>query len=72
MVPACMACIVFTIGSGFRNIFQCSPVEYAFDKEIFEGGMCANHTAFWFANAGFNILSDVVITVIPAFFIKML
>jgi hypothetical protein len=64
--------VSFTIGSVFSSIFQCTPVEYAFNKKIPGGGKCINLTAFWFANAAFNILSDVVIIVIPAFVINTL
>ena len=53
----------FTIGTVFSSIFQCSPVAYAFNKTIL--GTCIDMTAFWFANAAFNILSDLVIIALP-------
>ncbi|KAE8384489.1 hypothetical protein BDV23DRAFT_177019 [Aspergillus alliaceus] len=56
--------LAFTIGTVFSSIFQCSPVQYAFNKSV-PGGTCINMTAFWYANAAFNILSDLVIIVLP-------
>lgn len=64
--------VAFTTGTVFASIFQCTPVEYAFNKNIRGGGHCINLTAFWFANAAFNILSDIVIIIIPTFVIKTL
>ncbi|EEP76478.1 predicted protein [Uncinocarpus reesii 1704] len=65
----CWACvsviIAFTVGTVFSSIFQCTPVQYAFNKKIPGGGHCLNLTAFWYANAVFNILSDVVIIALP-------
>lgn len=53
----------FTIGTVVSSICQCTPVQYAFDKDL--GGTCIDMTAFWFANAAFNILTDLVIIVLP-------
>lgn len=53
----------FTIGTVFSSIFQCTPVQYAFNKTL--DGTCIDLTAFWFANASFNILSDLVIIALP-------
>ncbi|EED20891.1 plasma membrane protein Pth11-like, putative [Talaromyces stipitatus ATCC 10500] len=55
--------IIFTIGTVISSIFQCTPVTFAFDKS--EKGTCINLTAFWYANAAFNIPSDLVIIFLP-------
>ena len=57
--------IAFTIASVMASIFQCSPIEFAFDKKIPGGGKCINLTILWFFGAGFNILSDFVIIALP-------
>ncbi|KAI9045068.1 uncharacterized protein KD926_010391 [Aspergillus affinis] len=65
----CWAWIViitaFTLGTVISSIFQCSPVQYAFDKSLPGSGSCINLTAFWYANAGFNIFSDLVLVALP-------
>lgn len=84
---ACWTClvlvVVFTLASVLASVFQCTPVEHAFDgpnstsetdldyyypssgSTRLESGKCINLTAFWYANAAFNILSDVVIILLP-------
>ncbi|EAW13620.1 putative plasma membrane protein Pth11-like [Aspergillus clavatus NRRL 1] len=57
--------VSFTLGTVFSSIFQCTPVQWAFDKSIPGGGKCINMTAFWYANATFNILSDLVLIALP-------
>lgn len=51
------------MASVLATIFQCSPVEKAFNKSIPE--TCINNAQFWYANAGFSIATDVVILLIP-------
>lgn len=61
---ACIAIVVaFTIGTVMSSIFQCTPVTFTFDKT--ETGTCIDLTAFWYANAAFNISSDLVIMFLP-------
>jgi hypothetical protein len=59
----CYACITvvsgYAIASILVTIFQCTPVVRVFDKKIH--GTCINITAFWYANAIYNILTDIVI-----------
>jgi hypothetical protein len=63
----------FYLASVCSSIFQCHPVEFAFNKKSNGGhGTCIDLTAFWFANAAFNIGSDLIIIVIPSFAIKSL
>ncbi|KAK2797342.1 hypothetical protein FQN50_009237 [Emmonsiellopsis sp. PD_5] len=57
--------IAFTTATVFASIFQCTPIEYAFKTKLPGGGTCINLTAFWYANATFNILSDLVLIALP-------
>ena len=59
----CYACVAvvgaYTVACIFATIFQCTPVEYVFNKNI--QGSCFNNTAFWYANAIYNIVTDFII-----------
>ncbi|KAH0492027.1 hypothetical protein TgHK011_003424 [Trichoderma gracile] len=60
--------MVFQIGAGlvalsFTTIFQCTPVQYSWDKTI--SGTCINIKAFWYGQSGWNTLMDVVVLVLP-------
>ncbi|KAL5358394.1 putative plasma membrane protein Pth11-like protein [Aspergillus floccosus] len=57
--------VAFTTGTVVSSIAQCSPIQYAFDKTITPRGACINLTAFWYANAVFNITSDLVLIALP-------
>lgn len=54
---------LYCVASVTATIFQCSPVEKAFNKNL--PGTCIDNTRFWYANAGFSIATDVVILLIP-------
>ncbi|KAK2774617.1 hypothetical protein FQN53_003551 [Emmonsiellopsis sp. PD_33] len=58
--------IAFTTATVFASIFQCTPIEYAFKKKLPGGGTYISFAAFWYANATFNILSDLVLIALPA------
>ena len=61
----------FTTASVFASIFQCSPVAFAFDNTTNDGhGTCIDLTTFWYANAGFNIGTDVIIIIMPIWPVK--
>ena len=45
------------------TIFECTPVSKSWIKT--EPGTCINTTSFFYANAGFNIFTDVVIIALP-------
>jgi hypothetical protein len=61
----------FTIASVVTSIFQCMPVQFAFDKSAANGqGTCIDLTKFWYANAGFNIGTDTIIIIMPIFPVK--
>ncbi|KAH8886254.1 hypothetical protein GQ53DRAFT_617364, partial [Thozetella sp. PMI_491] len=46
-------------------IFQCTPIERAFDKSI--PGTCINNTATWFTNSIFSAVTDFVILSLPMY-----
>ncbi|KAL6232853.1 hypothetical protein BDW75DRAFT_216757 [Aspergillus navahoensis] len=52
------------IGVFFASVFQCSPIQYTWDKEI-PGGSCFNQQAFYRYVSLPNILTDLVILVMP-------
>ncbi|KAL4737912.1 hypothetical protein BDV11DRAFT_190637 [Aspergillus similis] len=52
------------IGVFFAAVFQCSPVQYTWDKEI-PGGSCFNQQAFYRYVSPPNIFTDFVILVMP-------
>ncbi|KAK2776744.1 hypothetical protein FQN53_002489 [Emmonsiellopsis sp. PD_33] len=64
----CRALIAFifcyTLASTLVNIFLCSPVRKFWDVTI-EGGRCVDRAAFYYANAGLLITTDVLTLVIP-------
>lgn len=58
--------VALTVTTVFGSIFQCRPVEFAFNKIANGGhGACIDLTAFWFANAAFNICNDLIIIMVP-------
>ncbi|KAI0480072.1 hypothetical protein GGR56DRAFT_251998 [Xylariaceae sp. FL0804] len=64
VVLACVA--AYCVASVVATVFQCVPVAAAFDKSIPAADKtCLDNPAFWFANAGFSIATDVVILFVP-------
>jgi len=53
----------YLIAQTGTSIFQCTPVERAWDKSI--PGSCINNTASWFANSIFSTLTDFIILMLP-------
>ena len=47
------------------TIFQCHPVSFAWDKTSADRGKCVNYNAAAWANAGINILQDILIVALP-------
>jgi hypothetical protein len=45
-------------------IFQCSPVEFIWNKSL-PGGRCIDINAFYLANAALNILTDFLTYTLP-------
>jgi hypothetical protein len=62
----CMICLITAYGAAvqFVSIFACTPVPYFWDRSI-ANGYCIDLLAFWFSNASFNILTDLMICVLP-------
>lgn len=59
-----LACVgSFCIATTMATIFQCTPVVRAFDRSV--AGHCISNSPFWYANAGFNISTDVIILLMP-------
>lgn len=62
--------VAFTISSVTTSIFQCSPVKFAYDKR--GHGTCIDLGKFWYANAGYNITTDVILIIMPILMIRTL
>lgn len=62
---------VYMLTSVFGAIFVCWPIQKYWDVEQMEG-WCADMTAWWYANATLNIVSDVLIILMPMPVIKSL
>ena len=62
--------VAFTISSVLTSILQCSPVKYAYDKS--GTGTCIDLGKFWYANAGYNIATDLIIIILPILVIRTL
>ncbi|KAH9906431.1 hypothetical protein F4778DRAFT_648835 [Xylariomycetidae sp. FL2044] len=59
-----LACIAsYCIAIALVTIFQCTPISAAYDHLV--QGKCINNARFWFANAAFSIITDVIILVLP-------
>jgi len=54
---------VYGLWSVFSTAFMCTPVAYFWDHSI--GGHCLSRLGVWFANASLNIITDVVICLMP-------
>lgn len=55
-----VAYMIATVGA---SIWQCSPIEGAWDKSM--GPTCISLTKNWYANAGYSIATDVLILCLP-------
>jgi hypothetical protein len=55
--------VVYGLWSVFATAFMCTPVSYFWDSSI--GGHCLSRLGVWFANASLNIITDVVICLMP-------
>jgi hypothetical protein len=47
------------------TILQCQPVSFAWNKSFSGGGKCVNYNAAAWANAGINIVQDILIVLLP-------
>ncbi|KAF2197508.1 hypothetical protein GQ43DRAFT_402891 [Delitschia confertaspora ATCC 74209] len=57
-----LAVIVYSIWTVFGSIFACYPIKAFWTKER---ATCIDQFAMWFTNAGINILTDLVIIILP-------
>ncbi|KAH0368355.1 hypothetical protein KCU89_g18665, partial [Aureobasidium melanogenum] len=55
--------VVYGLWSVFSTAFMCTPVAYFWDRSI--GSHCLSRLGVWFANASINIVTDVVICLMP-------
>lgn len=53
----------YMIAAFFASVFQCTPVQRAWDKSI--PGTCISIEMNWYANAGFSIATDTIILLLP-------
>ena len=60
-----MALVVgYALGSILVTIMQCMPMAKYFDRSL--PGVCINLTRFWYTNAWFNLVTDIVIIAMPS------
>ena len=52
--------VVACIGTGFA----CHPIAFFWDRSI-PGGRCFHLMVFWFFNAGFCIITDIALCILP-------
>ena len=55
--------VAYGIATTLVSTFQCTPVQRAWNKAL--PGHCVDTTIFWYANAGFSILGDIIILILP-------
>ncbi|WEW61251.1 hypothetical protein PRK78_006741 [Emydomyces testavorans] len=53
----------YAVASILVTLFECSPVARIWDRTL--PGTCINFTAFWYANAAWNISTDITILLLP-------
>ncbi|EFW19687.1 hypothetical protein D8B26_007883 [Coccidioides posadasii str. Silveira] len=54
---------LYAIVSIIVTIFECIPIVKVWDRST--NGTCINFTAFWYANAAWNITTDLIILILP-------
>lgn len=54
----------YSVGIFFSLVFACTPVQKSFDTSVV-GGTCIATAALYIATAVFNIVSDVILFVLP-------
>lgn len=55
--------LVYMVATTASSIWQCSPVEGAWDKST--RAKCISLTRNWYANAGYSIATDIMILCLP-------
>lgn len=54
---------IYALFSIFLTVIQCAPFAKIFDKSV--PGLCIDVTRFWYANAIFNLVTDLMILALP-------
>lgn len=54
---------MFGIATTLASVFQCTPIARTWNKSL--DGVCLNTTIFWYANAGFSIVGDLILLALP-------
>jgi uncharacterized membrane protein YkgB len=55
--------VAFGTATALASVLQCIPIPRAWNKNI--NGVCLNTTVFWYANAGFSIVGDLILLALP-------
>src|SRR5437016_2078272 len=55
--------LCYGLASVLVTLFECTPVVRSYDRSI--AGTCINFTAFWLVNAAQNMISDIIIFLMP-------
>jgi hypothetical protein len=61
----------YNLGSAPVNLFSCDPIARTWDFSI-SIGSCINRPVFYFANAGLNIGTDLIMIVLPILMLRNL
>lgn len=57
--------ILWLVAAIFGVVFSCVPVTYFWDKSLKKGGRCIDQYAFTHSLTSLNIITDVVVLVLP-------
>jgi len=58
-------CVSSMVAFVLVTVFQCKPISFAWQRDPTLGGKCVNYNAAAWANAGINILQDILIVMLP-------
>lgn len=57
--------VAWSVASVGATVFQCVPIQAAWDRSAAEGATCIDSASFWVAYAVMNVLTDVLVLVLP-------
>jgi hypothetical protein len=63
--------VAYGIETFFSGLFTCYPIAFFWDITI-PGGRCLDRWPLYFANGGVNIVSDLMVLVLPFFILRPL
>jgi hypothetical protein len=55
----------WSLSQVFVQIFICTPIKAFWDSEAAKTGKCIPNILHWYINAGGNILTDIMVLVLP-------